>query len=97
MIVSDGGYAHTYMDVHTHRHAGTHTHTLTIMYAYMHTQTHRQFNYFSLSVCLCLFLSHTPELVSFLSSEPGYYEDGLFGIRIENVVLVVPAKPKVRN
>ncbi|CAB1344470.1 unnamed protein product [Coregonus sp. 'balchen'] len=26
--------------------------------------------------------------------EPGYYEDGSFGIRIENVVLVVPAKPK---
>uniref|UniRef100_A0A8C9T7T5 Xaa-Pro aminopeptidase 1 n=1 Tax=Scleropages formosus TaxID=113540 RepID=A0A8C9T7T5_SCLFO len=29
-----------------------------------------------------------------LSDEPGYYEDGSFGIRIENVVLVVPAKPK---
>uniref|UniRef100_A0A4W5REU9 Xaa-Pro aminopeptidase 1 n=1 Tax=Hucho hucho TaxID=62062 RepID=A0A4W5REU9_9TELE len=29
-----------------------------------------------------------------VSDEPGYYEDGLFGIRIENVVLVVPAKPK---
>lgn len=27
--------------------------------------------------------------------EPGYYEDGSFGIRIENVVLVIPAKPKV--
>lgn len=27
--------------------------------------------------------------------EPGYYEDGAFGIRIENVVLVVPTKPKV--
>lgn len=27
--------------------------------------------------------------------EPGYYEDGAFGIRIENVVLVVPAKTKV--
>lgn len=27
--------------------------------------------------------------------EPGYYEDGSFGIRIENVVLVVPAKAKV--
>lgn len=30
-----------------------------------------------------------------LSPEPGYYEDGAFGIRIENVVLVVPAQPKV--
>ncbi|KAL4640196.1 xaa-Pro aminopeptidase 1 isoform X1 [Arapaima gigas] len=29
-----------------------------------------------------------------LSDEPGYYEDGSFGIRIENVVLVVPATPK---
>lgn len=29
-----------------------------------------------------------------LSDEPGYYEDGSFGIRLENVVLVVPAKPK---
>lgn len=27
--------------------------------------------------------------------EPGYYEDGAFGIRIENVVLVVPMKTKV--
>lgn len=33
--------------------------------------------------------------LSFLAVEPGYYEDGSFGIRIENVVLVVPAKPKV--
>lgn len=30
-------------------------------------------------------------------SEPGYYEDGAFGIRIENVVLVVPVKTKVSN
>ncbi|XP_031760695.1 xaa-Pro aminopeptidase 1 isoform X1 [Xenopus tropicalis] len=29
-----------------------------------------------------------------LSDEPGYYEDGAFGIRIENLVLVVPAKTK---
>lgn len=36
-------------------------------------------------------------LISFSSffPEPGYYEDGSFGIRIENVVLVVPTKPKV--
>lgn len=30
-------------------------------------------------------------------SEPGYYEDGAFGIRIENVVLVVPVKTKVSH
>ncbi|XP_062845628.1 xaa-Pro aminopeptidase 1 [Trichomycterus rosablanca] len=29
-----------------------------------------------------------------LSDEPGYYEDGSFGVRLENVVLVVPAKTK---
>ncbi|XP_071985549.1 xaa-Pro aminopeptidase 1 isoform X1 [Engystomops pustulosus] len=29
-----------------------------------------------------------------LSDEPGYYEDGSFGIRIENLVLVVPAITK---
>ncbi|KAM4636509.1 xaa-Pro aminopeptidase 1 [Discoglossus pictus] len=29
-----------------------------------------------------------------LSDEPGYYEDGSFGIRIENLVLVVAAKTK---
>ena len=26
-----------------------------------------------------------------LSNEPGYYEDGSFGIRIENLMVVVPA------
>lgn len=34
-------------------------------------------------------------LVVLFFAEPGYYEDGSFGIRLENVVLVVPAKPKV--
>lgn len=29
-----------------------------------------------------------------VTDEPGYYEDGVFGVRIENVVLVVPAKTK---
>ncbi|XP_075071823.1 xaa-Pro aminopeptidase 1 isoform X2 [Mixophyes fleayi] len=29
-----------------------------------------------------------------LSDEPGYYEDGSFGIRIENLALVIPAKTK---
>jgi Xaa-Pro aminopeptidase len=28
----------------------------------------------------------------FLETEPGYYEDGKFGIRLENIELVVPAK-----
>lgn len=28
--------------------------------------------------------------------EPGYYEDGKFGVRIENLVLVVKAETKVR-
>lgn len=31
-------------------------------------------------------------LVDYLT-EPGYYEDGKFGIRIENIVIVQPAKP----
>lgn len=30
-------------------------------------------------------------------AEPGYYEDGSFGIRIENVVLVIPAETKVND
>ncbi|XP_072027401.1 xaa-Pro aminopeptidase 1-like isoform X4 [Amphiura filiformis] len=30
----------------------------------------------------------------FLSDEPGYYEDGAFGIRTENVVVTVPAETK---
>ena len=29
-----------------------------------------------------------------LSDEPGYYEDGKFGIRIENIVKIVPAATK---
>lgn len=29
----------------------------------------------------------------FLSNEPGYYEDGKFGIRIEDIVQIVPANP----
>nr|CAD7201085.1 unnamed protein product [Timema douglasi] len=28
----------------------------------------------------------------FLSNEPGYYEDGKFGIRLENILYIVPAK-----
>ena len=28
--------------------------------------------------------------------EPGYYEDGEFGIRIENIMLIKPAETKVR-
>ncbi|XP_026684913.1 xaa-Pro aminopeptidase 1-like [Diaphorina citri] len=30
----------------------------------------------------------------FISDEPGYYEDGKFGIRIENIVQVIPAETK---
>jgi len=29
--------------------------------------------------------------------EPGYYESGLFGLRHENINLVVEAQTKVRN
>ncbi|XP_044267997.1 xaa-Pro aminopeptidase 1 [Tribolium madens] len=29
----------------------------------------------------------------FLSNEPGYYEDGKFGIRLEDIVQIVPANP----
>jgi Xaa-Pro aminopeptidase len=29
-----------------------------------------------------------------LSDEPGYYEDGKFGIRIENLVKIIPANTK---
>jgi Xaa-Pro aminopeptidase len=32
----------------------------------------------------------------FLSNEPGYYEDGKFGIRIESIVLVKKAETRVR-
>ena len=32
----------------------------------------------------------------FLSNEPGYYEDGKFGIRVESIVLVQKAETKVR-
>ena len=28
-------------------------------------------------------------------TEPGYYEDGEFGVRIENIVQIVPAETKV--
>lgn len=31
----------------------------------------------------------------FVTDEPGYYEDGAFGIRIENVLLVVEKQLKV--
>ncbi|KAF3913722.1 hypothetical protein AA313_de0205486 [Arthrobotrys entomopaga] len=34
------------------------------------------------------------ELGNVLSNEPGYYEDGKFGIRIENIIMVVPKKTK---
>lgn len=31
-------------------------------------------------------------ICKFLNTEPGYYEDGKFGIRLENIELVVSAK-----
>lgn len=34
--------------------------------------------------------------LKFCLVEPGYYEDGKFGVRIENLVLVVKAETKVR-
>ncbi|KAF1744975.1 hypothetical protein MXB_2252 [Myxobolus squamalis] len=34
------------------------------------------------------------EIGNVLSNEPGYYEDGKFGIRIENMMTVVPISPK---
>jgi len=33
--------------------------------------------------------------ILFIYSEPGYYEDGKFGVRIENLILVVKADTKV--
>lgn len=35
--------------------------------------------------------------LKFCLVEPGYYEDGKFGVRIENLVLVVKAETKVRR
>ena len=32
-----------------------------------------------------------------LSSEPGYYEDGKFGIRLENIVMIKNASTTVNN
>lgn len=36
-------------------------------------------------------------LIFLYISEPGYYEDGKFGIRIEDIVQIVPAKPEKCN
>lgn len=49
------------------------------------------------SFSVCVFLAGCSSLRVWFVSEPGYYEDGAFGIRIENVVLVVPVKTKVSN
>ena len=35
--------------------------------------------------------------LSVVCLEPGYYEDGAFGIRIENVLLVKPVELEVRR
>ena len=34
---------------------------------------------------------------TYTHTEPGYYEDGSFGIRIENVVFIKPAETKVHK
>ena len=49
------------------------------------------------SFSVCVFLAGCSSLRVWFVSEPGYYEDGAFGIRIENVGLVVPVKTKVSN
>ena len=48
-----------------------------------------RFKSFSLSIKLLSF-----QVGMVLSNEPGYYHDGSFGIRLENLVRVVPAKTK---
>lgn len=45
--------------------------------------------------CNAIFRCHYFNYLICFVSEPGYYEDGSFGIRLENVVLVVPATTKV--
>lgn len=56
-------------------------------YALFHSMSEFSFIHFIvwfMCVCVCAI------------AEPGYYEDGNFGIRIENCVLVVKAETKVR-
>ena len=36
------------------------------------------------------------DTLTLLLSEPGYYKEGDFGMRLENIVQVVPAEVKVR-
>ena len=35
-------------------------------------------------------------LLPLIIAEPGYYEDGKFGIRIESIVEIIPALTKVK-
>lgn len=43
------------------------------------------------TLCFFLFCNHQP----FMLIEPGYYHEGEFGMRLENIVQVVPAEVKV--
>ena len=48
--------------------------------------------------CIQLYSFVLSTIFNFICSvEPGYYEDGKFGIRIENAVLCQKAKTKVGN
>lgn len=42
----------------------------------------------------CCVINRVTFCISVFPTEPGYYEDGAFGIRIENVVLVKEAETK---
>jgi len=45
----------------------------------------------------CFLFNRSNSIEGIGVSEPGYYEDGKFGIRIENLVLVKKADTKVRT
>ncbi|XP_038677780.1 xaa-Pro aminopeptidase 1 isoform X1 [Scyliorhinus canicula] len=48
------------------------------------------------SISYKTFMDEPLETGMILSDEPGYYEDGSFGIRIESIMLVVPVQTKYR-
>ena len=41
------------------------------------------------------FVNHVDSILGFIFPEPGYYEDGKFGIRIESLVVVKKTETKV--
>ena len=43
-----------------------------------------------------MFVKTKTAVCLFVCLEPGYYEDGAFGIRIENVLLVKPVELEVK-